>query len=123
MGSHSLLRDLPNPGIELESPLSLHGMSASRSWSGAISYFGIAIAGSYSGISTTNGYSNIPPYDCPLETGDVHQEHGFIEYRLKYRLKLEVMKKTYDCGEVDYSLQVTPAWSYGVVRSVTCVKE
>ena len=119
----SFVGDISTAECGNHSSLSLHGMSASISWSGAISYFGIAIAGSYSGISTTNGYSNIPPYDCPLETGDVHQEHGFIEYRLKYRLKLEVMKKTYDCGEVDYSLQVTPAWSYGVVRSVTCVKE
>ena len=119
----SFVGDISTAECGNHSSLSLHGMSASISWSGAISYFGIAIAGSYSGISTTNRYSNIPPYDCPLETGDVHQEHGFIEYRLKYRLKLEVMKKTYDCGEVDYSLQVTPAWSYGVVRSVTCVKE
>ena len=119
----SFVGDISTAECGNHSSLSLHGMSASISWSGARSYFGIAIAGSYSGISTTNGYSNIPPYDCPLETGDVHQEHGFIEYRLKYRLKLEVMKKTYDCGEVDYSLQVTPAWSYGVVRSVTCVKE
>ena len=119
----SFVGDISTAECGNHSSLSLHGMSASISWSGAISYFGIAIAGSYSGISTTNGYSNIPPYDCPLETGDVHQEHGFIEYRLKYRLKLEVMKKKYDCGEVDYSLQVTPAWSYGVVRSVTCVKE
>ena len=102
---------------------SLSGASASINWSGTITIGVVTITGEYSGTSSTAGYSNISPYSCTLEHGEIHSSSGFAEYQLKYRLKIEAVKTTYKCGEAVYSLKYTPAWSYGLINTVPCKPE
>lgn len=101
----------------------LSGTSASINWSGSFTYLGISISASYSGESTPPGYSGIPAYQCNIGTGVSHKTRGFDEYQLKYRVKAEIYKKTYACGDYTLSSTSTIAWSYERITHTSCVKE